>query len=98
MELSPVSSPWVLSLLIPISIALVGLAGFLAYVAIRYTPIVGRIFQEKPLFLPLRVAPLENDGEEVQFTTADGIPLEGTYLRARTRSRTGVVVFCHEYL
>ena len=92
------SSPLLLQLLMPLLLALAFLCAFLVYVAIRYTPIVGRIFEEKPLFLPLRVPPLENDGEEARFLTADGVEIAGTYLGARTRTRAGVVVFCHEYL
>ena len=87
-----------LILLVPTLVALGLLAAFLVYVAIRYAPIVGRIFEEKPLFLPLRVPPLKDDGETVSFPTKDGLKLEGTYLTARTSSRVGVLVFCHEYL
>ena len=73
------------------------IALFFLYVAIRYTPIVARIFEEKPLFLPLRVKPLE-DTEEVRFKTRDGLELAGTYLPRRVPKRLGVIVFCHEYL
>jgi len=83
-----------LSLLVPLG----SLAVFLVYVYIRYAPIVGRIFEEKPMFLPLRVPPLEDDGESVRFTTDDGLELGGTYLLAKTESRLGILVFCHEYL
>jgi pimeloyl-ACP methyl ester carboxylesterase len=70
---------------------------FLIYAVIRYTPIIARVFEEKPLFFPLRLTP-EPGGQDVQFTTADGLTLEGTYYKARTRARLGVIVFCHEYL
>jgi pimeloyl-ACP methyl ester carboxylesterase len=60
-------------------------------------PIVVRIFEEKPMFLPLRVQPAEG-GEDVRFRTRDGLLLAGTYLKARTPTRAGVLVFCHEYL
>ncbi len=73
------------------------LAAFILYLLVRYAPIVGRIFEEAPLFLPLRVPP-EPGGEEVRFRTRDGMDLAGTYFRARTEARTGVVVFCHEFL
>lgn len=73
------------------------LAAFLGYIYVRYSPIVGRIFEEKPLFFPLRVPP-SPDGEEVRFETADRRTLAGTYFRARAPRRLGVVVFCHEYL
>src|SRR5262249_15167127 len=51
--------------------ALAAVVGFLVYVYLRYTPIIGRIFEEKPLFFPLRVPP-DGGGEEVRFETADG--------------------------
>jgi len=72
-------------------------AAVLIYVVIRYSPIVGRIFEEKPLFLPLRVA-RTHDGEDVRFPTRGGLHLAGTYLKARTPQRSGVLIFCHEYL
>ena len=63
-------------------------SAFLIYVVIRYTPIIGRIFEEKPLFLPLR-ARRRSGGEDVRFPTADGLELAGTYLQARTREPGG---------
>lgn len=91
------SSP-ALILLASLLLPLLALGAFLIYVYIRYAPIVGRIFEEKPLFLPLRVQPRENEGEDVRFRTVDGLELGGTYLPARTDTRIGVLVFCHEYL
>ena len=79
------------------SAAVLALASFLAYAAVRYAPIIGRIFEEKPLFLPLRLPPAPG-GEGVRFPTADGLELAGTYLRATTPARVGVLVFCHEFL
>ena len=73
------------------------IAAFLAYIHVRYAPVIGRIFEEKPLFFPLRAKP-SADGEEVRFPTADGLNLAGTYFRTRAERRLGVVVFCHEYL
>jgi pimeloyl-ACP methyl ester carboxylesterase len=75
------------------------LLGLLAvlYLAVRYTPVVGRHFQAQPLFLPLKVSPLEQ-GESVQFTTEDGFCIRGTFLRARNDGQAGVIVYCHEYL
>ena len=66
---------------------------------IRYTPIIGRIFEEKPLFLPLRVDARRTGGEDVRFTTADGLDA-GRHLPAARGPATasGVLVFCHEYL
>lgn len=86
------------------SLAILGLStlfaaavGFAIYVVVRYTPVILRIFQEKPVFLPLRQEP-DPDGEEVRFPTADGQELAGSYFRARSPDRVGVVVFCHEFL
>lgn len=78
-------------------VALAALAGFLTYILVRYGPIVGRIFEEKPMFLPLRVAPVPGN-EDVRFRTPSGVELAGTYFKARTAERVGVLVFCHEYL
>ena len=86
-----------LAILAPLVLALTTLVGFLIYASIHYAPIIGRIFEEKPLFFPLRLAP-QNDGEEVRFRTSDDLELGGTYLPARTGARVGVLVFCHEYL
>ncbi len=86
-----------LIVLICLSLPFAALAVFLVYVVIRYIPIVGRIFEEKPLFLPLRLPPLEG-GEEVRFATPDGLELAGGYFPSRAASRIGVLVFCHEYL
>lgn len=85
-------------ILVSLLVMVAALAAFLIYVFVRYAPIVFRIFEEKLLFLPLRVPPTENEGENVRFLTEDGLELGGTYLVARTESRVGVVVFCHEYL
>jgi uncharacterized protein len=92
-----VSSPASVFVLTSACLAIATIAGFLTYVVVRYSPIVGRIFEEKPMFLPLRISPAEG-GEDVRFRTRDGLHLAGTYLKARTAYRTGVVVFCHEYL
>lgn len=74
-----------------------GVVVFLAYVLIRYTPVIARIFEEKPVFFPLRAEP-SPEGEEVSFRTSDGLELVGTYFHARTPRRLGVIVFCHEFL
>lgn len=87
-------SPSALALLL-IPVALV--VGFLIHTVVRYAPIIGRVFEEKPLFLPLRLDP-EPGGEEVRFRTKDGLELQGSYYPAETHSRVGVLVFCHEYL
>ena len=90
-------SPLVSSLLITAGSALLVFLIFLAFVWIKYGPIIGRLIQEAPVFKPPRTEPLA-EGEEVRFPTADGLSLAGTYLKARTPTRSGVVVFCHEFL
>jgi pimeloyl-ACP methyl ester carboxylesterase len=85
------------ALLITAASALALVAVFLIYIVIRYTPIIGRIFEDKPMFLPLR-APRAEGAEDVTLTTEDGLTLAGSYLPRRTAGRTGVLVFCHEYL
>ena len=78
-------------------LALATVVLFLIYIVIRYSPIVGRVFEEKPMFFPLRVTRAD-EGEDVTFPNRDGLTLAGTYLKSRTARRTGVIVFCHEYL
>ncbi len=78
-------------------LALAMFVAFLIYIVIRYTPIIGRVFEEKPMFLPLRVSRAD-EGEDVTFPNSEGLTLAGTYLKARTDRRVGVIVFCHEYL
>jgi fermentation-respiration switch protein FrsA (DUF1100 family) len=56
-----------------------------------------RNFTAMPMFAPLRCEP-EAGHEAVRFQTADGYSLAGTYFRARSSRRAGVIVFCHEYL
>jgi pimeloyl-ACP methyl ester carboxylesterase len=85
-----------LLLILPILAGIV-VAAFVVYLIVCYSPIIGRIFEEKPMFLPLRLAP-RSDGEDVRFRTEDGLELGGTYLPARSASRAGVLVFCHEFL
>ena len=75
------------------------LAGVIAlvYLTVKYTPVIGRNFEKQPLFMPLRVKPVEQ-GESVEFHTEDGLRLAGTYFRKRTEELAGVLVYCHEYL
>ncbi|MGP0064516.1 MAG: alpha/beta hydrolase [Isosphaeraceae bacterium] len=75
---------------------LLGVA-FLIYMTVKYGPIIGRKFEDPPLFMPPRVNPVEK-GEIVAFATEDGLMLSGSYLRARTEERAGVLVYCHEFL
>jgi len=71
--------------------------GFLAFTIWAYCPVIRRIFEERPMFQPLKVTP-EDLGESASFRTADGLTLKGSYFKARTDSRVGVLVFCHEFL
>ena len=84
-------------ILVPIAFVLLTIVSFLIYAVTRYAPIIGRIFEEKPLFLPLRLPPTTG-GEEVRLKTRDGMELAGTYFKAATPTRVGVLVFCHEFL
>src|SRR5262249_31607902 len=79
--------------LVPALLALV----VLLRLTIKYAPIIGQKFEDRPLFLPLRVSPVET-GQLVEFPTEDGLRLSGSYLRARTHQRAGVFIYCHEYL
>ncbi|MBX6313570.1 MAG: alpha/beta fold hydrolase [Isosphaeraceae bacterium] len=78
-------------------LALVVLAAAAIYVVVHYVPKILRVFEERPVFSPLRLAP-EPGGEQVRFRTEDGLELAGTYYKAATPVRSGVVVFCHEFL
>lgn len=86
-----------IAVMLPLVVASVALGVFLIYIWVRYSPIVVRVFEQPPVFAPLRLEP-EPGGEDVRFATADGIELAGTYLPHRTTSRVGVVVFCTEFL
>ncbi len=85
-------------LVVPPAIFLMVATGFLVYAILKYAPVVGRIFEEKPVFFPLRAQAQLDEGEEVRFRTSDGLELVGTYFLNRGTQRLGVVVFCHEYL
>jgi pimeloyl-ACP methyl ester carboxylesterase len=84
-------------LAIPISALLLVLVALVIYLTVKYTPKIVRIFELQPLFMPLRVGPLEI-GELVDFHSEDGIRLSGRYFRTRTSKRAGVLVYCHEFL
>jgi uncharacterized protein len=85
--------------LLAIALAVPALAGLigLVYLTIKYTPVIGRNFEKQPLFMPLRVKPIEH-GESVEFAAVDGLRLSGSYFRKRTEDLAGVMVYCHEYL
>ena len=91
------TSPAAQAVLTSTLLAILAIAGFLAYAVWRYAPIIERIFEGKLMFLPLRSARVEG-GEDVRFPTRDGMELVGTYFRTTQPRRLGVVVFCHEYL
>ena len=80
-----------------LGIPLFALFVFLIYIIVRYEPVVSRIFDKPPMLLPLR-EPAEPDGESARFQAKDGIELTGTYWKAKTPRRAGVLLFCHEYL
>ncbi len=86
---------WVV--LLPIGLAALSLVGFLVYIWWTYCPIIVRIFEETPVFAPLRVSPCEA-GENVRFLTDDGRELAGSYFKTFAAKRLGVIVFCPEYL
>jgi pimeloyl-ACP methyl ester carboxylesterase len=83
--------------LIAAIVVVIGVLAYLTYIWIRYSPIVVRIFEERPMFAPLRTLP-DPSGEESRFSTPDGCELAGTYFRHSAARRVGVLVFCHEYL
>jgi pimeloyl-ACP methyl ester carboxylesterase len=89
---------WLLVILASVAaFAALGLGLFWVYIWVRYVPKVARMFQQPPMFRPL-VSDPDPGGEDVRFRTTDGLELAGTYYRAETPSRIGVVVFCHEFL
>ncbi|MCI0461542.1 MAG: alpha/beta fold hydrolase [Gemmataceae bacterium] len=76
--------------------ALLLLTALHVYLRIMYAPLVVRIFQEKPLFIIPRGQPLA-DAETSRFRTADGLSLCGSYLKALTPQRKGVILFGLEF-
>lgn len=93
-------SALIVVILIAVGIALsplVALLTFLVWAGLRYGSVIDRIFEERPVFLPLLVEP-DDRGEPVSFASGDGLRLEGSYLKRRCPTRAGVLVFCHEYL
>lgn len=68
------------------------------YILVRYVPIISRVFQEKPLFLPLKLDPVA-DGVEHRLRSPDGVAIAATHLPRRSPGpRRGFVVYCHEFL
>jgi len=74
----------------------IALGLFLIWALHRYLGVIVRIFEEKPLFVVPRGEP-PSDAEEVEFRTADGLLLRGSYVRARYGQRRGLVLFGHEF-
>jgi pimeloyl-ACP methyl ester carboxylesterase len=65
------------------------------YLRRKYLHYVVRIFKEKPLFIVPRGQPVA-DAEDFRITTADGLSLQGCYLKAPSRRR-GVLLFGLEF-
>jgi uncharacterized protein len=73
-------------------------AAFLALhvlVLVRYMHVVVRIFQERPIFILPFGQPVEG-AEDVTLTTADGLKLQGCYLRT-SAPRKAVILFGLEF-
>nr|WP_303652493.1 alpha/beta fold hydrolase [Paludisphaera mucosa] len=79
------------------TIPVVALGGFLVATIWLYCPVIRRIFEDRPVFQPLKVKP-DDLGEPAAFASSDGLTLRGSYFKARTDARVGVLVFCHEFL
>ncbi|MEA1952367.1 MAG: alpha/beta fold hydrolase [Planctomycetota bacterium] len=62
---------------------------------ILYVPMAVRVFGETP-WLPAPWREPLDDGEDVEFSTDDGLRLGGTYLSSFQKIKKGVVLFCHE--
>jgi pimeloyl-ACP methyl ester carboxylesterase len=86
--------PW---LVIVCSVPLLMALGAVLYLTVKYSPVIARIFETQPFFMPLKVKPVDR-GEPVDFMADDGLRLRGTYLRARTEDQAGVIVYAHEFL
>lgn len=83
---------------IPLALVLavvIGLYLFHLHIFRTYLPYVGRIFQEKPLFIVPFGKPAA-DAEEVEVVSSGGLKLHGCYLRA-PGPRRGVILFGLEF-
>jgi uncharacterized protein len=86
--------PWlVIAATVPALLAIAAVV----YLTVRYSPVITRIFEAQPLFMPLKLKASDR-GESVEFLAEDGVRLRGSYLRARTDEQAGLIVYCHEYL
>jgi pimeloyl-ACP methyl ester carboxylesterase len=90
-------SSLILLLSIVVLTPVVVMGGFLLYCIWAYAPVIRRIFEERPMFQPLKLT-LEDVGEPAEFRSPEGLTLRGSYFKARTDARVGVLVFCHEFL
>ncbi|MEY4393365.1 MAG: hypothetical protein RL595_614 [Planctomycetota bacterium] len=84
-----------LLLFVPLIAMTIGLSVAYYLIQKKYLQFVGRIFQEKPLFVIPRGEP-NPDAEEVRFTTSDGLTLQGCYLKTE-KPRKGVILFGLEF-
>lgn len=87
-------------LVIVVSVLLLACLAMIAYVLIRYLPIISNLFMNATVKTRLESDPLF-EGETVRFKTADGVELTGTLTPAAPDSPDGltrpVIVFCHEF-
>ena len=86
-------SLWIPLLLFGVIIFLLALR---TYMVIR-APRIRRMLLESPIFSPTEGIPCA-DAENVEFQTADGLTLRGSYLKTPCGSPAALVVFCHEFL
>jgi pimeloyl-ACP methyl ester carboxylesterase len=88
---------WIgLALLFSVPATLAGwLVSLHVYLRFRYLHLMGRIFQERPLFIVPRGQPW-SEAEPVRFLTADGLSLNGIYWKT-SRPRRGVILFGLEF-
>lgn len=77
-------------------LGLVALTLFLHVVAwLVRLPLASRLLGDLP-WLPAHCGGPIGGGEDVEFSTADGIRLQGTYLATTLARRRGVIALCHE--
>ena len=63
--------PW---LVIVCSVPLLMALAAVLYLTVKYSPVIARIFEAQPLFMPLKVKPVDR-GESVEFMADDGVRL-----------------------
>lgn len=62
---------------------------------LKYKPQLARFFDDIPMMTAAGYEP-DPEAEELTCTTADGLTLHASYLRATTNETKGVILFCHE--